>query len=388
MTLSFKVAMLTSLMFIGGMCWLVSQVARPTIAATRTGASGASAAVAASPLDRRTSSPTAAADGFERSAPVADSIASAPPLGFGESPAIARREDVSEPLPPVSAAARTAGLMPADEQLLARGPSGSPRGTLVAQNNTAPNIFENAQPERMPEPPAVTPPAGDPAGAPREYVVKKGDTFERIARRELKSTSADTMALLASHNPEVARRKGQLVRLGERLTLPGIAGAQAQPRDASGVARGSVAQRRLADAAPPAALPAKGRTAAQSPKKTPTAVAKSSKGSATGASATRAKAAAQAKNVAKTNAKPAKRASGSPAAKIGRPESRPPRTAATPTVARTGAAPARGESRKDAAKSVASASERKTAIKIASVKPAGKPRSDPGMVKLAPGKAR
>ncbi len=229
-TLSFKVAMLTSLMFIGGMCWLVNQVARPTVAATFPGGTPAAPMVAQtdtpiSPLDRRSTSPVSAAQGLQRTAPVEHSIATAPPPKPIGEPTLTERN----PLPPLGETphggpavdARSSAPVTPDEPLVVarntpRNDGGAGR-TLVAQNKSEPNIFDQAKPERMPEPPAAQPEA---TPATRDYIVKKGDTFERIARRELSSADSATLAQLVALNPQVAKRKGHMVMLGERLTLP------------------------------------------------------------------------------------------------------------------------------------------------------------------------
>lgn len=59
----------------------------------------------------------------------------------------------------------------------------------------------------------------------KRYLVVKGDTLTRIARREWASTDARLIELLKSTNPQLAQRGGRVL-LGEELAIPDTATAQ------------------------------------------------------------------------------------------------------------------------------------------------------------------
>lgn len=253
MGLSVKVSLLTSFFFIGSMCWLVNQVGKPMVElpSPLTGVARSPAATAPLPVERparggfdRGQTRLSHASPAERAVPTPTWTAPAEPeLAAGAS------------LPPLAAP--------------------QPKGLQFASGAAPPNLVEAVQAAReaesqppVAEPPApapqvatatAPPPQAEPEGAPdpvasepRDYVIKRGDSLTRIARR-LAPDQDETkvVAALLKANPRLKGR-ADLIRPGKTLVIPDF-GAD-QPAQAPAVA------------AAPATSPRKASNSAARPK--------------------------------------------------------------------------------------------------------------------------
>jgi nucleoid-associated protein YgaU len=238
MALSVKVALLTSLGFIVGMSWLVSQVARPIVelptplvvrgpagagpagavfaAGSGTGrGAGRREALVAGRFER--ASVTEAAEQDEAPSAAALLVAAAPatasepaepqlpPLYIPDAPVVTLAAEPRED-PPISIAAGSSVMMMASvpEAIVADVPAAGAR------------LLAALRPERRAEPVVGREPA---APEPREYTVKSGDSLVRILRRELGRDDAEALQTLLAANPEIAQRR-DLIRPGEVLRIP------------------------------------------------------------------------------------------------------------------------------------------------------------------------
>jgi len=240
MALSIKVALLTSLGFIFGMSWLVSQVARPIVElptplVVRGPAGGGEgrAALAADVEPRREGrrSGAAVAGRFERSSvleaaarrdepedvalvvaeplpPVGElTEPELPPLYVPEAPVVALVEErLEEPPISIGAGSSVMTMTSVPEAIVADVPSAGAR--LLAALRPGPVADVVADPEPR-------------APAPRQYTVKPGDSLAEIMRREWDRNDEESLKMLLAANPELAKRR-DLIYAGEVLNIPDL----------------------------------------------------------------------------------------------------------------------------------------------------------------------
>lgn len=234
MALNVKVALLTCLGFIGGITWLVNQVARPVAVApvpmlvpAVPAASETPAVLAvaldqpqrlAAAFDHASATDAARGDAVETS-PIAVAliesggvlIDEAPPELVPDTPAGPSLPPIAAASPPVAPveAPTTAVLVSAEEQAL-------PAAVLASDAqipDEAPAPAESASRPQLP--------------AGKAYRVRRGDTIVRILRREWHRDDPEAIAAFLAVNPRVGKRKGYTIRVGEELHLPSLATALA-----------------------------------------------------------------------------------------------------------------------------------------------------------------
>lgn len=214
MGLSMKFALLTSLGFIGGMCWLVNQAAKPVVNAQ---GDLAPRPPAASSQDRVRG--RAATARLATASPVETALASERPRSdeLLTVSAVTRAANTDAALPPIARQADKP--VPGVGYLVAVNAQDLPQLAPTKQDEELRPTGASPEPVRSPEPPTAVA-----SSAARKYVVQKGDSLTRVARRELGSDSSDAMKALLAANPAVAKRKGMLLA-GESLNLPGVPAA-------------------------------------------------------------------------------------------------------------------------------------------------------------------
>jgi nucleoid-associated protein YgaU len=249
MALSVKAALLTSLGFIFGMSWLVSQVARPIVElptplVARGPAGGGevdaflTAGVGAA-RDRRRGGAVAAGR-FERSSVleavarragrgeaalvVAQGLTPAagssepelPPLQVPDAPPVALVEDALEqPAIAVGAGSSVLTMTQVPEAIVASVPSAGTR--LLAALRPPADTVEDSDV------------VGGEDGAAllwRQYTVEPGDSLLKILRRELSRDDPESLNVLLAANPEVAKRRDRIYP-GEVLNIPDLSRAPA-----------------------------------------------------------------------------------------------------------------------------------------------------------------
>jgi len=103
------------------------------------------------------------------------------------------------------------------------------------ETNTVAAVDTNPPPVEASNPPVVAPPVVAPAPAPQaaaaEYVVVKGDSFAKIAKKNGVSVKA-----IEAANPGVAPTK---LKVGQKLSIPASAGGAAAPAAGTQAAAGS-----------------------------------------------------------------------------------------------------------------------------------------------------
>ncbi len=242
MALSVKVALLTSLGFIFGMSWLVSEVARPIVELPTPlvvrgpvgGSDGGEAFAAERESDQSHGRRTSVVAGrFERSSAlqtpakryepertalvVAEPPPSAsprnepdlPPLYVPDAPVVALAA-AAAPGPPISigAASSVMTMTPVPEAIIASVPSVGTR--LLAALRPGPKTAEIVDAVADPEPAARV---------LRQYRVKPGDSLVKIMRREWNRSDEETLKGLRAANPAVAKRRDRIYA-GELLNIP------------------------------------------------------------------------------------------------------------------------------------------------------------------------
>jgi hypothetical protein len=224
MALSVKVALLTCLFFTGGLCWLVNQVSRPTdgrgpSVAQRTLRDVPSAA----PVAIVASEPTEKTAQLERVSPVARSRdAGEPAARTVVVPEVRLTSDMvsDRPIPPLHnplLEMRTAAEV---AQRDARSGDAAP----VDQIPSAVFAMETAPRGMLEAHRTVTP-----------YTVQKGDSISKICRVHYGAQSAAGQKLVLAENPQVARRAGNTIFLGETLQIPALGGAPVEENDTGGM---------------------------------------------------------------------------------------------------------------------------------------------------------
>lgn len=256
MALSAKMAMLTCLGFIVGMCWLVSQVARPLVelptplivrVPQAPGASArplAGADAAAEPTGR-----------FSRPSPVELALEHQP-ADAGRVLAVADElltvEEAVEALPPLQVprapvvvlvdnpAPGIASDAPAGQEPLA---AAAGEAVAAADQTPGPTAPAAAQPEE----PAVGSPAPAAAALPivKHYRVRRGDTLLKILRRELGGDDRELLEALLAVNPRIAERPNRIF-VGEIVRIPDVRSAVGERAPAVAAAADKPAAARLA----------------------------------------------------------------------------------------------------------------------------------------------
>ncbi len=211
MGLSMKFALLTSLGFIGGMCWLVNQAAKPVVNAQ--GDLAQRPPAVSSPERVRGRAATAR---LTTASPVETALASERPRSdeLLTVSAVTRAANTEAALPPIARQAAADKPVPGVGYLVAVNAQELPTLAPTKQDEELRPVGSAAETVRTPEPATATA-----ANDARKYVVQKGDTLTRVARRALGSESPDAMKALLAANPAVAKRKGMLLA-GESLNLP------------------------------------------------------------------------------------------------------------------------------------------------------------------------
>ena len=227
MALNMKVALLTCLGFIGGISWLVNQVARPMVAApapllvvttpdapqaplpvaARTGAHGLAGQFA-------NASATDQPDGSNLdTSPLAVALIESGGVLIDEAPQVAPAVPAEpRPLPPIAAALPGAPSDAPNESRLA-----TPRQENVPLAVLASGSRIVDGPEAKPAPiEREALPAG------KSYRVRRGDTIVRLLRREWHRADPEAIAAFLAVNPRIGQRKGYTIRIGEKLLIPDI----------------------------------------------------------------------------------------------------------------------------------------------------------------------
>ncbi len=256
MVLSSKVAFLTCLAFVSGMCWLIKQVARPVVelpmplvvrgpqapgpAVTLASAAGAGVPHARphrrferpSPVVPLTTEPPAntavvAAEPPSMASPVNRSVAALPPpvVDAVSEVALAARDTAAGIEPPaapapLALAEPTLGDAPASEldtPLPASG-DGVPVAVVSDEPPHPARLLAAIAPAQSPQ--TAETPRGEPQGQPaRHYTVRRGDTLVRIMRRHWKTDDPALLRVLVAANPRIAARADRIFP-GDVLTIP------------------------------------------------------------------------------------------------------------------------------------------------------------------------
>lgn len=280
MALGVKVSMLTCVFFIGGICWVVNNIAAPIARAPSV------LAHSTAPLDTRLDSAprgprsdaTTLVGRFEHFVPQTGEpeidanrlVANLPNVdmrGASEAvPGLVARDDAWRP--DDSAGAETAG--PAHASLQAAPAAGVELDEpLVPQSSIAvasgDRTANAAQEATIIDAPAATvadvrdPPSQDPSAVTDRYEVRRGDTIALIARRALNSDEPRVIRALLDANPQLSKREN-LLFVGEQLSLPKVAIDAASAAEAPRLAAATPTPRKVAEptrsAAPKAKLSA------------------------------------------------------------------------------------------------------------------------------------
>ncbi|MBW7906107.1 MAG: LysM peptidoglycan-binding domain-containing protein [Phycisphaerae bacterium] len=258
MVLNMKLAMLLSLGFIGVMCWLVNQVARPGAESPAPGSlvMQASGPIATPVADlNRPRAPELAARFEQSSAAAPERIDRAPrhapetggdrlALGGSLAPRPAEIESAPQQAPQTAVAPDPTGRRPptfaADAGTASRGggrdvrtpplPSARPAEAVLSGSEDTPlTVTGPAEPDaRAPAGPGS--PASEPRRAAVQYKVARNDNLHKVARRIWGSAAPQDVRLLMDANPAVKKRDGRLL-IGETIVIPargGVALASAE----------------------------------------------------------------------------------------------------------------------------------------------------------------
>lgn len=240
MALSVKFALLTCLLFTGGMCWVVNQVGRSN-GATNFGResppSRESVTQAAAdrppdhaPISVTTDRDLARSERLERPSPVSRSQTSGSDLGtVVEAEAVMEiAGDVRIPPPPMTGALlemRTAIPDVAEGDAFPH----QPHSPEVAAQDTPTFLVDEAAPQGN---------SAQARGALQSstvYTVRKGDSLYRVCREFYGDKQAEGIKLVLAENPRVAARKDNMLQLGEVLELPPVDGANGMALDMGGM---------------------------------------------------------------------------------------------------------------------------------------------------------
>lgn len=242
MSLNVKLALLISVAFIAGLCWVVQRAGRPVIAepsplVPRDGG-GAPEPRATTPSPRTTETRTVSTTPFQfaRPAPVeANRSETRQVSDTAETPArrLPTVDSANVPLPPflatsrltpaadVAVAPRTAGAPIVESELKPRSSHDeqvdAPRGVSPA---SPPIAVAKPQPDTTVSQvePATS---GSGAAETQAYRVQAGDTLVKIARRELKKDDTATVQKIVELNPQLKKRADRILA-GEELKLPAV----------------------------------------------------------------------------------------------------------------------------------------------------------------------
>ncbi len=249
MGLNIKAALLLSLAFIGGMAWLIHQVAAPVvelpspltaspanpIRSTIDLPERADAFAHKSTIERHVAESRDAAGAVSLSPPAADAVelpplvlpplAEAPPSSGGtvspEPIASALRDEALVPSPrpdaerPVYPAPEVAAQPP--------GPA-TPAPPVVPLPESAPtNVASTggaAANQAIPVAPVVPPPSE--RSSARTYRVQRGDSVAKIVQREFGTADAATIQAFVNANPKIRKRPDNRIFINEELVMPEI----------------------------------------------------------------------------------------------------------------------------------------------------------------------
>ncbi len=237
MGLNVKVAMLISFGFIGSICWLVNEVAKPMIELPLPPTIAAEANV--TPVPILVAGATAVEEvttGFE----VASAVQPPPVLrDESDETELTHNDALAEAvnLPPRIGAnepSTTAVAMDAPSRRLPTLAATDPAGATSPLPDDEDNASAAPQPQQ----------AGA-AGGDRVYQVKRGESLSKIARAVFNSSDYRYVLVLMEANPAVKARKG-MVLAGEQIVIPDLS--------AGATIGGSI---RVAQATAPAAQAAK-----------------------------------------------------------------------------------------------------------------------------------
>lgn len=242
MALNVRVSLLTSLLFIGVLCWLVNEVGRPMAALPGpllVGASGADRVFRAGMTGRGLPRGIASIrDRFERAAPVELEIERNPvPAGavlLLTRSAEERMADGTEPLPRLSGSTISADAAPAfagdgdaltynsadvmfseprDEAVDVLVPEAVLAGVDTPRTELAESVsvetLQSADTEAEPPPPARG----------KKYVVRRGDSLIKILRREWSISDRRAIEAIVAANPKLRERQDRIL-VGEVLLIP------------------------------------------------------------------------------------------------------------------------------------------------------------------------
>ncbi len=269
MVLSSKVAFLTCLAFVSGMCWLIKQVARPVVelpaplVVRGPEAAGATPALASSetsgdalprarntPPHRRfelpspvtpganhpaTTTAVVAATSLGRSATPGRPVSTLPPpvVDTGGEIVFAAADIAVEPAaagegdaPSLTLAEPTRGEPPASEVDAPLPPAteGVPVAVVTGEPAHPTRLLAAIAPRGDARPTGVSP--GKPPAAATHYTVRRGDTLVRIMRRHWKTDDPALLRVLVAANPRIAARRDRIYP-GDVLTIPALEVARA-----------------------------------------------------------------------------------------------------------------------------------------------------------------
>ncbi|MGE0480709.1 MAG: LysM peptidoglycan-binding domain-containing protein [Phycisphaerae bacterium] len=267
MSLNVKLALVISVGFITGMCWLVNRAGRPLIEepsplhvpggaapGSPRGALSAQPATPGASLFRRPSPvepprmPSAAESlPLAVATPVAvvserprEHVALPPFLASSRQPAAGSdasdapdRNSIGERrLPPSLAALGDSARTPAGANPTSASPVSTPLTPELARSTPPPARGNDAPPPMAvanvaptDEAPAVAPPPNQ-----RRYTVQRGDSLAAIARREWSGRDEDGVKLLMAANPQLGGRADRIY-VGEEIVIPISSSSAVPPRD-------------------------------------------------------------------------------------------------------------------------------------------------------------
>lgn len=240
MALSVKFALLTCLLFTGGMCWVVNQVGRSNSppglfhASTHPNRSTpvSESPPAHSPVSVTTERDVARSGRLERQSPVLNSqlIGTAPENIVEAEPSPEIVGDVRVPPPPLGKSLLEMRTAAQDSLEEVESADGQPRQPEIAQ------AFGDYAADRKVQ--DNLPARSEPSGALQSstiYTVKKGDSLYKVCREFYGDKQAEGIQLVLMENPKVAARRGKMLHLGEMLQIPPLEGADGMVLDAGGM---------------------------------------------------------------------------------------------------------------------------------------------------------
>ena len=263
MLLSVKVAMLTSLFFIGGMCWMVTQVARPIVDSSMTSVAGFEAAgmpdrdpAIAKDQDAQLEAHLARSSIADRDVVRSDAIENGT-LDVGGSVFASAADAADQAVLPLEVpqlakqsereeSPRIASdFRPAVDEMTRFAPEIPVAVVSGAEHQVAPTRETHARASeeesldsthavlasRLEARAAGRGPAAELEGS--QYVVHRGDSLARIARHEWKHVSPELIAALVAANPALSERPDRIVP-GQILMIPKLDAERVAARERTG----------------------------------------------------------------------------------------------------------------------------------------------------------